>query len=272
MAGRFATIVLGVLLLDASYGLAHPASLEKIEILTRQIDARPTDQRLRVARGALYSHDGQYALAMADLREAEGLGDPIAVAYELGLLHHRMGKLALAKARLDEFLERFPRHTRAREQRARVHADLGDVAAAVADYEEVFATTPRPNPGLYIAAAKLLSSGENADVDRALGILDRGIDKLGMIPQLQQFAIELEGAHGRFERALERLASLESVVGDGPEWRVQMAELSARLEREKEARRHLDLASVQLSHLRGTPARRDLSRRINALRAILDAP
>ncbi len=248
----------------------HPAELERIEILTRRIEAQPLDPRLYLDRGAAYSHDGEYALAMTDLRRAAQLGDPVFAAYELGLLHYRKGERTEARTQLDRFLTRFPNHAPALEQRARVLADLGDTQAAVADYERVFAVTRRPNPGSYLSAAKLFA--RDADVAPALAMLDRGMERLGVIPQLQQYAIELELLGGQSDRALERLERLSSVLGDGPEWNVQMAELLIRMGRVKQARRHLSSASKTLRDLRRTPARTELAKRIVAIEATLVSP
>ena len=249
--------------------VAHPAEVERIAILTGRIEARPQDPHLYIDRGAAYSHDGKYALAMEDLKKAAQLGDPVLVAYELGLLHFRRGELEQAKSELDRFLERFPNHARALEQRARVFAERGESAAAAADYERFFVVTPRPNPGSFLSAAKLFAEEEDPDV--ALGMLDRGVDRLGVIPQLQQYAIELELRADRVDRAVARLETLEAALGDAPDWHVQMAELLIRMDRLAVARRHLSNATRALGEMRETPARRQLRSRIAAIESELDA-
>lgn len=250
---------------------AHPAEAERIEILTRRIAAEPTSQRLHVARGAAYSHDGDFERALADLRAAEELGDPIAVAYELGLLRFRMGELEAAQAHFDRLLQHVPGHPRALERRARIHAERGDLAAAIADYDALLTKTTRPNPGLYVAVARLLAEHEQGGVEPALSFLDRGVERLGEIPQLAQVAVELELSRGRTDRAIERLERLEPILGEAPEWHVQLAEVLIRAERAGRARAHLAKASALLGELRETPARRALALRIEALRSALDS-
>lgn len=251
---------------------AHPAEFERIEVLTRRIEAEPLNPSLHIDRAASYSHDGEYAQAMKDLRKAEELGDPVFVAYELGLLHYRKGELSEAKVQFDRFVERFPNHALALEKRARLLAEMGETQAAVTDYERVFALTPRPNPGSYLSAAKLFASDAEAGLAPALAMLDRGMQRLGVIPQLQQYAIEIELLGSRNNRALERLESLKSVLGGGPEWNVQMAELLIRMEKIKQARRHLSTATKTLRGLRQTPARTELAKRIGVIEKELDAP
>jgi len=251
---------------------AHPAEFERIEILTYRIAAQPFNSILYIDRAASYSHDGEYALAREDLDKAAELGDPVLAAYELGLLHDRMGEQSQAKAQYDRFLERFPNHAHALERRARLLADLGETEAAATDYVRMFEVTPRPNPGSYVSAAKMFVSESGADVSPALAMLDRGMLRLGIIPQLQQVAVELELRRGRGGRAIERLESLKPALGDGPDWNVQMAELLIAMEKVEQGRRHLSRAKTALRGLRETPARTQLSRRIVALEAILDAP
>ena len=252
-------------------GLArsHPAELERITILTQRIEAQPQAPHLYIDRASAYSHGGKYALAMADLKQAAQLGDPVLAAYELGLLYFRLGELDRAKDELDRYLERFPNHARALEKRARLFAARGDEAAAAADYERFFVVVPRPNPGSFLSAAKLFAEEEDSAI--ALRMLDRGIQRLGVIPQLQQYAIELELRDDHVDRAVARLETLEPALGDGPDWHVQMAELLIRVDRRSLARQHLSNAKETLGEMRATPARTRLGSRIEALESKLDA-
>lgn len=261
---------LATVVVDPVNAPAHPAEFERIEILTQRIEAQPLRQNLYIDRAASYSHDGEYELAMKDLGRAVELGDPVLAAYELGLLHDRMGEPSKARGQFDRFLERFPNHAHALERRARLLADLGDTAGATADYERMFAVTPRPNPGSYLSAAKMFVPESGGDVTLALAMLDRGMLRLGVIPQLQQVAIKLELRRGEDDRALERLESLKSALGDGPDWNVQMAELFVRMEKFGRARRHLSSAKKALRELRETPARTQLAKRIAAIETTLD--
>jgi tetratricopeptide (TPR) repeat protein len=258
-------------LVTAEAPFAHPSDAEKIDVLTRRIEARGDDPGLYLKRGAVYSEDGHYELALEDFSKAEALTDSVVVALDVGMLKARQGDLPGAKKSLDLFLGRFPNHSRALEERARVLVAMGDTQAAVETFERLFAVTPSPNPGSYTSAARILSEqGDTKDTDRALAILDGGIVRLGMIPQLQQFAIELELQEGRTTRALERLEGLEPSLGAGPEWKVEKSELLLKLDRNREARSLLDTAARQLTQLRETPARRALAKRITGLQGTLE--
>ena len=146
--------------------------------------------------------------------------------------------------------------------------DAGDYEASVADFRRVFELQDQPNPGHYISAAEMLQSKSTAGIDQALVILDQGNKKLGMTPQLQQYAIQLELCRKRPENALERMRELEPMLGESPDWKVGMAELTLQVGQAERAATLLDEALLQLDTLRKTPARLELRERIDRLRAI----
>lgn len=269
--GLHSLVALLLLAASAPFAAAHPSDAERIDLLTRRIEASPSDPRLYVERGAAYTHDGRYELALADFRKAEQLGEPALVAYELGVLHERRGELRVALGYADAYLARLPQSAPALELRARLLAKLGETAAAVAALERLLLVQARPNPGSYVSLARLLASPGGAGVESALAALDRGMVRLGVIPQLQRVAIELELARGDAAGALARLESLGPVLGEGPEWKVEKCEILIRMGRADEARPLLALASSQLAGLRATPARRGLAERIERIEAELAA-
>lgn len=249
----------------------HPSAEHQIELLSERIRAQPDDQANYIRRGQAYSNDGQLERALVDLRKAEQLGDPLHVAFDLGVLHYRMGKLDAARRYFDAFLERHPGHPRALEYRARVSRDAGDHAAALADFRAYFARIERPNPGDYVSAARMLASLDGQGVAAALSMLDQGIDKLGTIPQLQRYAIELERSRGNTSGAIARLESLEPSLGKSPDWKIDMGELLLLAGRPVEARQHFDAAATQLGRMPTTPARAELRQRLQALSARMNA-
>ena len=265
--GRVARVLALLLLSCPVAASAHPGAAEKLEILTQRIEAQPGDQGVYIARGAAYSHDGQYELALADFQKAESLGEPILVSYELGVHHYRIGKLDAARTYLDTFLERFPNYPPALEQRAHVLTDLGESDAAVAAFEKLFAAQLRPNPGLYISVAKLLAAEGETGVEAAITMLGRGMERLGVIPQLQQYAIALELERKNTEAAIDRLEALEPVLGESPDWKVDMGELLMLAGRRAEAGQLFDQAFAQLETLRKTAARQRVLEKLQKLHA-----
>jgi tetratricopeptide (TPR) repeat protein len=203
--------------------------------------------------------------ALADFRRAESLGDPDLVAFDLGVLFYRSGDYAAARALLSRSLARFPNDARALDYRARAARAAGDARAALADLEALFALHGDVNPGHYLSAAELLAALPDEGLAAALSVLDRGMRALGVIPQLQQRAVAYERERGDLAAALRRHDTLAEPLARSPEWRAERAELLLALGRRDEAARELADASAELATLKKTPARAELSARVEAL-------
>ncbi len=241
---------------------AHPGASTTIGHYTHQIEHDPKNQRLYILRGIAYSNDGRHDAALADFKQAEELGSPLLVSCDLGVLHYRKGDLDAALSHLDRHLEHFPGRGYCLEYRARALRDKGDYPGAIRDFRLVLELDPRPNPGHYISVADMLAVSGESGIEEALSILDAGIAKLGLTPQLQHRAIQLELDRGRPERALARGEALRPMLGDSPEWKVDMAELYLQNGERAKASAMLREAGAQLDILRKTPARVRLRGRI----------
>jgi len=246
---------------------AHPSALAQAEQLEAEIRAHPGDPLPYLQRGRAFSEEGHAAEALADFEKAAELGDPNDVAFDLGVLHARMGRFDAACQDFDRWLARHPDHPPGLVHRARARRDAGKRAEALADYRAYFAVQPRPNPGDYVAAADLLVGPDGSGIPEALGLLDDGMQKLGLVPQLQGPAIALERRRDRLDLALVRLDALEPSLGTSPDWHVDRGELLSLAGRREEAVAELDAADARLDALRETAARRALRERIRALRA-----
>ena len=245
--------------------LAHPSALERVARLDSLIRSRPDDPRLYVQRAQAHAEDGHFDEALSDLRRAAALGQPVDVAYDLGVVHHRMGRLEEARADFDRWLARHPGHAPALLQRAQTLRELGDRDAALADYQAYFERHPKPNPGDYLAAARMLATPDGSDPAGALAVLDAGLRRLGTVPTLQREAIALERTRGHVTAALDRLETLRPSLGASPDWKVDRGELLLEAGRRDEGRTQLEAARAQLSSLRVTQARVALGARIEAL-------
>lgn len=262
--GLLSSIVLslGMVLICPHTVFGHPGGEIRIELLTAKIAAHPESQVNYIHRAQAYSNEGALHLALDDLQHAETLGDPVLVAFDLGVVHYRRGELDKAKADLDRFLERFPHHAQALNYRARVLRDAGDHQGSIADFKAYFALQKNPNPGDYVSAAKQLEDMNDGGPKAALDLLDQGMEALGLIPQLQNRAIEIERKQGNISQALTRQETLKSVLGESPDWKFTMGELLQLANRPKEACQWLNAASTQAKSLRQTTARRNLIQRI----------
>lgn len=261
----FAATWLGFLLLCSTGAAAHPGLEANLALLDQLIASKPTDQALYIARGAAYSRHGEMELALADLQRAEALGDPLPVAFELGVLYYRKGDYPRSRLMLSNWLIHHPGHSEALLYRARAARADGDAEAAAADYRSYFADTPAPNPGDYLAAARLLASESGSGLDSALALLDQGMSRLGIIPQLQRYAVELEIERADPEAALRRWRDLRPALGASPDWKVRMAELLMLAGRAAQAAGALQEAREQLHALKRTPSRQRLLEQIDQL-------
>jgi len=262
---RLTSFLLLLVALTPSYLLAHPGAHASISHYSQLIEENPEDYALYIRRGIAYSNDGQYPAALADLTLAAERGDPVPVSFDLGVLHYRMGEFDTAHNYFNTYLQKYPDHAPCLEYRARVLRDQGAYEASIADFKRVFALLERPNPGHYVSVAEMLSARDGEGIESALEILDGGNDKLGLTPQLQQYAIQLELRRQRVDLAVARMRTLQPMLGKSPEWKVAMAELYLQSGDTAQADRLLQDAVLQLDSLRKTPARVDLRERIAVL-------
>jgi predicted Zn-dependent protease len=257
-----------LLFLSAQQALfAHPGAHEALQHFSREIKAHPRQQSLYIQRGIAYSNDGQFPQAQADFERAAELGDPALVGFDFGVLYYRMADFDSARRYFDGFLQRYPNHAACLEYRARLLRDAGEYEASVADFRRVFELQQHPNPGHYISTARMLQSGGPDGIEQALEILDQGNKKLGLTPQLQRYAIQLELSRQQPENALQRMRELEPILGDSPDWKVDMGELLLQVRQPEQAAALLEAASQQLDTLRSTPARLQTREKIARLRA-----
>ena len=248
--------------------LAHPGQHDQLAQINRHLRDAPTDQALLIQRGRVYSEGGQYEEAMADYVRGRELGPPVLVAFDLGVLYYRLADYERATDCMNQYLERFPNYPPAYDYLARIARDAGDYDRAIAYLEDYIRLQDRPSPGHYLSAARML-----AETDRfteALFMLDQGLATLGVIPQLQRYAISLELARQQPELAVARLETLRQMLRDSPEWKLDMAELLSMAGREEEAAAMVVAAQAALPGLRPTPARLALQQRAGELITMLN--
>lgn len=246
---------------------SHEGTATHLEQLNHAIEHAPDNQALYLQRGALYSEEaGLHERALQDFRHAERLGPAILVAYEIGLMFYRQGDFVQAQQYLDRYIAHFPQLAQPYEERAKILYELGKIEASLADYDRYFNLQPNINPGSFITAAKIHAAEATPEaIAAALRLLDQGIETLGLNPQLQRYAIELELQQRRPAQALARLTTLKAVLKASPLWQIEMAELLLQSQQPAEAKAFLTQADVELAQLKQTPARLQLRQRIQQL-------
>lgn len=241
---------------------AHPGDDHKLAYLNAQIEQQPEQQKTLIARAATYVRTGQFDLAMADFNRAKQLGDPIHIAYQLGILYLKTGEYLLAIEQFDNYLALFPGHSLSLENRAKAFRAKGEINKAIADYRTFLHIAPYTNPGHYLTVAELILSDNDHShaINEALAIIDGGISELGIVPQLQSYAIKLELRRGYPELAIKRQRTLANISRHSPQWYLDMAQLLAVAGHNDEAINHLDIGQLKLEQRKLTPAKSRLQK------------
>lgn len=260
-------LLLCVLSIHSSNAFSHAGHDEQLLRINRAIEQQPDDQALYIRRGSIYSENLQFDNAAADFAHAERLGPGVVVAFEQGILYYRMGDFQRSSDYFNQYLEQFPLAAHAYEYRAWAARDAGDYKQAIADLNSYFDLLEKPHPGNYIAAANMLRDMQQTG--HAVQLLDKGIEKIGLTPQLQRRAIELELEQGHVSNAIARQASLRTALHANPLWKLEMAELLLRDNRDTDAQQLAREAEYELLELRSTPAR---LQQLERARELLESP
>jgi len=259
------TVLIALAVANVGPTWADAAVAERIQALSAQIEQLPDNQALRLQRSLAYIENNQPDLALADIRTVEIQGDALQAAFAHGILLFQTGDYAVARPYFDRYLQAYPGHAGALDYRARLLRDTGEKRLALADYESLIALNDSLDPGYYLATARLLAELPDRGVDEALALLDKRIQQRGLITPLQRYAVELEKNRGHFQRAIQRMAGLDTKLKATPQWQVEVAELLLLAGKPDEALPYLTVAKEQLQWGRQTGANRELLLNVHRL-------
>jgi tetratricopeptide (TPR) repeat protein len=231
---------------------------QRILVLTQHVEQDTDNPAPRLQRALAYMENNQPELAMADIRLAESLGDPVEAAYVHGVLLYRQQDYKAARPYFDRYLKAYPEQWTALSYRARLLRDIGEERLALIDYEALIRLNDTLDPGYYVAAARLLAGLPERGVDDALSLLDERIAQRGPISSLQRYAIDLEKQRGDYKAAIARMALLDEKLRATPQWQLEIAELLLLAGRGEEALAYLDVAQEQLEAARMTVVNQQL--------------
>lgn len=206
---RFVAVLASAALARAAF--AHGDLHEQIVGVTAQIQKSPDSADLYLKRAELHRLHEEWPAAAADYDRAEKLA-PTAPAIHLGRgkLLLATGRLDDAKAQLDKYIAGKPEHIDSLVTRARVEALRKKPLAAAEDFARAIALAPRPEPEFYLERAQALASAGDDHLPDALRCLDDGTAKLGNLPTLGLYAIDLDLRRKNFDAALARLNKLSA--------------------------------------------------------------
>lgn len=246
---------------------AHAELLLQIEMATKEIEQDPRNAELYVRRGHLRREHIEYEAAYADFERA------LALEPELPNIDLFRGRLFLdwgwplsARAYLDRFLARHPKHADGFIWRARVLTKLNQRLAAARDYDQAIALSSEAGPDLFVERAQMLMAVGPEQFGAALKGLDEGIKRLGPLVTLQLFAIDAELKQGNFEGALVRVEQVAVRSPRKETWLARRGEILRQAGRPAEAKRAYADALAALQTLpptrRNVPAMQELAKRI----------
>lgn len=191
---------------------AHGELHNQIAEMDRQIAAQPDNTALLLRRAELHRIHREWALADQDYARVEALQPKHP---EVQWLRARAtleaGKPQLALPELDRYLALYPDHATARLTRARALVALGRHPQAAADYALALERMPQPNPDHYLELVKAQrDSGMSPAVQ--LASIEKGINRLGFVPSLEDVALDIEMRAKRWDAALFRIDRQISVA------------------------------------------------------------
>ena len=229
---------------------AHGDLHEQIDALTQRIAEQPTDVELYLRRGELRRLHEDWDAAIADFERARTLA-PQRAEIDLGLGRTLVdaGTPQAGIAVLDRYLTRNPAHGPALASRAaglramELHLEAAEAFSAAA------AAFPQPDPQLYFDSAAEFVAAGGANRDRALAVLDDGIERLGPLVTLELAAIDLDRQAGRFERALQRIDRIAEQTQRKEPWLARRGEVLELCGRPQEAVRAYEAAQRAIAAL-----------------------
>jgi len=258
ISSAFLAVAFCAALLAAQPAAGHGSLAGRLARADQRIERDPGNPDPYLARSVLHRDHDDYERALADLDLAARL-DPERILVERlrGELYLAWGRPADAVAPLERFLSREPDHAEAHLALARAFAALDRPLESAHHFERAIENAPVPIPAHYLERARAFAAAGPDYVDQALRSLDAGVERLGPIPALTGYAIELEARRGRYDAALARL-DLVPRSEHGASWLARRAALLEQAGRSAEARAtYAELLGrlVQLpARRRGTPA------------------
>lgn len=238
---------------------AHGNYHDLLLLVNEEIPACPTVAAPLIKRAALHLEHEDWKACLADLEQADRLGQDAAdTEYLRGRALMDAGMLEAALASLDRYIAVHEKEPYPWMQRGRVLFRRKLREAALTDFRKGMSLLSTQDPDHYIELAEmeLAHHGEMA----ALSALDEGVEKTGPLLTLVVRAVELELQAGRVDAALARIqAQLNRQPGMKMLWLQKHAEC---LQRAGLADKAADVWRTMLENINAMPA---LERRSHAM-------
>ena len=232
-------VVCFVLLVGAPVpALAHADIDEQLAAVNARLAEQPDKYQLLAKRGNLHGQHGDWPLAVADLTRAQALApdeDAAAMDLDIGLALLQSGNAKRALPLVDRYLFKHANSSTAWRVRAQIQISLNETDTALEDFNRCIHYAPVRTPELYIERARVLEH-ETDRFEELLAGIDEGIETLGPLASLLEYAIDIELRRGSYAGALKRIASLPEQIGQLPRWMYKRSQVLLALGREAEAK------------------------------------
>jgi predicted Zn-dependent protease len=205
---RILPLVVGAVLLGTPALPLHAHGDDQllIDALTEELTKAP-DADLFIRRGELFRHHQEWDKAAADFTAAARLEPKLEIVdFFRGRLYLEAGDAAKAQPFIERFVENVPAEAEGWFLRGDVLGALGKHDAGALDYAEGIRRAPHPRPEHYLRRARFLAAAPNPDRSRVLVAVDEGIERLGPVISLIEYAITLELELKNYDGALARIA------------------------------------------------------------------
>jgi predicted Zn-dependent protease len=229
---------------------AHGDLHEQIEAVTAQIQKSPASSGLYLNRAELYRLHEEWSAAAGDYDFAEKLA-PGNVLGQLGRakMHLAVGRFDEAKTALDTILETNPGCVDALITRARVEMKRDQPLAAANDFGKVISLSREVEPDYFLDCARALVAAGEDHIPAAQRCLDEGLVRLGNLPSLGLYAVELAVRQKQIDAALARIDQFAASSPRKEAWLERRGDILAAAGRDEEAVQAYRSAQEALSAL-----------------------
>lgn len=241
---------------------AHDGSHERIDRLTREIAANPSDIRLLMDRATAYRDDDAFDEALHDYALALQLApNDTSVVLERAETLFDANRVYECLEETQRILRENPNQIDARILQARARFALGASTAAARDFDAAILVADRLSPDLVLQCVEAHVASGN--YRQALAVLKTAAERLGALSIFTDRSIALELEVGDFESALSRLDQMLSDSARKERLlarRGEILEAAGRfVEAQQSYQRALDALNALPKRLKDLPASRALA-------------
>ncbi len=220
----------------AAHAHGHGDYHEVVSEIEEALKNEPENADLHFRLAMACEEHGEWSSALVALERTERLAPgkhPVSLVQGLALA--KGGQWQAAEAMLNLFLETHPKHAKALTERARVKLQLKRSDEAIGDFQAVIENCSQPEVEVFLEMADVwLSKGNPTE---AVRVLNEGVTRLSLHPELLEKAFQVTMAAGQYEVALGHLDALQQASPLPQEWMARKAQLLAEWGRPEDAQK-----------------------------------